>query len=376
MTLKASVVIPTLARPQCMSNLLRDLVRQKNGVGEILIVDQGGLSPEKCEGLAEASAAGLARLIWQEERCAAKARNEGVRQARFPIVIILDDDIRLKVDFVANHLKHYSDPRVGAVAGAVIHDDRPLGSDISYRYHLPYIGYAHFPLHYDAVVDGIANLPSGNMSMLRDLFLEAGGFDEQFQYDKFVDADFSLRAYRVLAEKGLIARHDPSAAFLHLLTSEGKTRLWVEPDHEGASANRNQWDMTFYFLLKNFGWAGSWREIAARLRLFIFRRPYLKHPSKLWPAWKEMAQGLRWARCRLKEGPRLMPECPDLSGWREAHRLEKYFWLKEAPLHNPPRNYGSLFWTARRLLNLAADFEREPPQSVKVIAGFKNVPHK
>jgi hypothetical protein len=359
-----------------MNDLLSDLLRQSCGVGEIIVVDQGGLSAATCEGLAQASAAGTLRLLWQEERCAAKARNEGVRQARFPIVIILDDDIRLNEDFLANHLKHYSDPRVGAVAGAVVHDGRPLGSDIPYHYYLPYIGYAHFPLHFDSVVDGIANLPSGNMSMLRNLFLEAGGFDEQFQYDKFVDADFSLRAYRVLAKKGLIARHDPSAAFLHLLTSEGRTRLWVEPDDEGVVANRNQWDMTFYFLLKNFGWAGSWREIAARLRLFIFRRPCLKHPSKLWPAWKEMTQGLRWARRRLKEGSRLMPECPDCNRWREAHPPEKYFWLKGAALNDPLRNYGSLFWTARRLLNLAADFEREPPLRVKLGGQIKNSCHR
>ena len=357
--LRLSVIVPTFNRPNSITNLIRALLPQRAHIGEIIIIDQGSAASPIYQELAEEQKNGWLSVIKQAVPSAARARNTGVRMAKYPIVLVLDDDIEIENDFVLRHIQNYSDPRVGAVQGAVIQPGRAMDAYIPYTFYLPYIGFAHFPLHHKQNRDGIANLPSGNMSIYRDYYLQIGGFDEQFEHLLFDDTDFSVRAWLVLQRAGKVIRHDAHAVARHLMTDEGRTRHGGMAEGVRLMSSHKQWDMIFYFYLKNFGWQGSWRELAVLLRLNLLRKPYFFKPAELLAAYREIRCGYNAARNRLREGMRLMPECPAPLETGDLQNRDAYFWMsKEERSAARRRNYGGVIYTLRRMFQPGVDFEK------------------
>lgn len=114
------VVIPTMGRPDHLLNVLRDLAAQTVPPQRVVIIEQHP------PGSAYAPLPDLAAGAWpfaiQQERVAwagaCRARNQGLATGDAPWVLLLDDDVRLPVEWLAHLLAVATAYAVGAVTSA------------------------------------------------------------------------------------------------------------------------------------------------------------------------------------------------------------------------------------------------------------------
>ena len=120
--LEITIVTPTFKRPKEMAGLLENLGRQTLIPSEVIIVD--GSPPEECK--TEDAVKQLAPTMpflcryFRHSGGTAIQRNLGVQFARTPLIALIDDDIRLDPDFLAQIAAAFdtdTDKSVGAIVG-------------------------------------------------------------------------------------------------------------------------------------------------------------------------------------------------------------------------------------------------------------------
>ena len=205
----ASVVIPTYNRGPALVGLLEQFANQSAGreTFEVIVVDDGGKEDPHpvLAHLLDASERrqpgdGTGRLRLRLERQAnagaAKARQRGAELAAGELLIFLDDDMQIGETFVAEHIKaHQGRPRA-AVLGRL----RALPTLASMPLFERYYARMLDRIAAQADAGGDAGLPgpklyTGNMSIPKALFFEAGGFDAQFRL--LEDVELGIRLERV-----------------------------------------------------------------------------------------------------------------------------------------------------------------------------------
>jgi GT2 family glycosyltransferase len=98
--LRFSVVVPTRDRPGSLARCLEALERQEvEGEFEVVVVDDGSRVAEEVAAVVGSN--GRARLVRTTPGGSARARNRGAREARAPIVLLLDDDCEPRADWAA-----------------------------------------------------------------------------------------------------------------------------------------------------------------------------------------------------------------------------------------------------------------------------------
>ncbi|MEJ2112125.1 MAG: glycosyltransferase, partial [Acidobacteriota bacterium] len=142
----------------------------------------------------------------------------GFENARFPVVLLLNNDVRLKENCIASFVDHFQDPDVFAVTGKMFNqkgDTFCNGGKIAQFRRGMWSGY----LNYD-VLPSSETYPSflsfaaiGAFSAYdREKFLEIGGFDPLTSM--YEDIEISYRAWKrgwtVKYEPGCVAFHDAS----------------------------------------------------------------------------------------------------------------------------------------------------------------------
>jgi glycosyltransferase involved in cell wall biosynthesis len=171
--LKASVVICayTEARWDDLVRSVESVQRQTASALEVIVaVDHNDDLLERVR----AHLRDVVAVSNRDQRGLSGARNSGLAAARGELVAFLDDDAVAEPDWLARLAEGYADPRVLAVGGAVV----PLwvcGRPKS------------FPAEFDWVVgctyqgmperaSNVRNFIGANMSFLREVFAEIGGF--------------------------------------------------------------------------------------------------------------------------------------------------------------------------------------------------------
>ena len=216
-----SVAVASYNRRESLAAVLEALGRQNypNDRFEVVVVLDGSSdgSAERVRGLELPYSL---RLLEQENRGLSATRNRGVAEAANPVVLFLDDDIVPESSYVAEHAAAHRRSRDGHVAlgycAPVIvgHDYRSLAlrgwwDDFFQRKAEP----AHQWTFFD-FSDGTASMP-------RSMFLESGGFDEQFRRGQ--DWDLGLR----LLELGVRFGYYPAAKCSHHVDASVTTALRV-----------------------------------------------------------------------------------------------------------------------------------------------------
>jgi GT2 family glycosyltransferase len=198
-----SIVVPTYRRATHLASTLDALI----GLDfpserlEILVVDDAGGDVETAEVVTARQSAPMSiTLLPRVNGGAAAARNTGARAAAGDLLIFCDDDILVGSDNARLHVDAQTRHPRSLVNGVWEFEPQVLAELRSTpfgRYRLK------LQREYEYQADG-RRLPDGcfeaeflsaqNLGVGRQLFVELGGFDEDFPYAGAEDQDLSLRA--------------------------------------------------------------------------------------------------------------------------------------------------------------------------------------
>jgi glycosyltransferase involved in cell wall biosynthesis len=199
--LVCSVVVPAYNAARTLDACLQALNTQTTATDayEIILVDDGSR-----DNTAEIAQRHGVRLIRQENRGPAAARNRGVAEARSDIVLFTDADCQPQPDWIENMLVPFADPQVTGVQGAYLTRQTFLTARFAQ---------AEFEDRYELMarfesIDLVATYAAG---FRRALFLRMGGFDDSFPVANNEDTDFSYR----LCEAGHKLVFAPEARVFH-----------------------------------------------------------------------------------------------------------------------------------------------------------------
>lgn len=165
--------------------------------------------------------------------------NDIVKGLDSDVVIFMNNDIRVKEDFVDHLIGHFNDTRAFFVAPCILNMDGTYNG-----------GKSHFEFMWGivrSVIDRDSYKDAGYTQMIscgafrRDLFLKFGGFDDLYSPGIWEDADLCYRAlkcgYAGIYEPRSVIWHDESTTFNRVYGRRSKNVI----------AHRNM----FLFFLKN-----------------------------------------------------------------------------------------------------------------------------
>lgn len=255
------------------------LLAQTHRAHEVIVVDQ---TPAP-EGTTRARLAGwheqgAIRWLRQAEPNASKARNTGALAATGDALLFLDDDIRVKPDFLAAYAETFARTGALGVSGQVLEGDGGTVEELPAKAFDREIGWLHFRKNYSKeCLTGF--MMSGNAAVRRKVFLELGGMDENYERGAFrEESDFAVRFVRA----GNQFVFQPLATIYHLgaggipqggsRTARGTSRFWFKHHLAGD----------WYFILR---WA-TWRTLPSLLlhgafRSYVCNRSNLRRPLVL-----------------------------------------------------------------------------------------------
>jgi glycosyltransferase involved in cell wall biosynthesis len=206
-----------------LTQCLRSLADQSIPPGEVLVIWQSDdvLTRDTAENLKNQLQYPL-RVLYNPEPGIVPAENTGLDAAIGKIIYLIDDDAIASPHWIAHHLAHYSDPKVGAVGGPAVNyflDGRcfpvrrkePLGTLTWYgrflanMYDHPIEWRSRSPIDVDFLV-------GYNMSLRREAF---DRFESRLKrYWQMFETDACLKVkangYRVVFDPAIVVDHYPT----------------------------------------------------------------------------------------------------------------------------------------------------------------------
>jgi GT2 family glycosyltransferase len=239
-TFKASVIIPTFKRPELLRNLLASLAGQETPYSFEVVVVNDAPDDDLSALKVEFSDITLRLVNLAEHQGPALARNTGVENSSGEILIFLDDDTTVNEKFITGHIEAHTSPTTAVVGN--VHTIPEHRSALLARY----IERQGAKKRRDR-----NNLPpvcfrSGNASVSREMFMQAGGFDESLKtYGEDMDLAMKLAsagATFVFAEDAVAYNHSlPSVEELMVKLREwGRYTLPISAKRHPAFA-RHLW---------------------------------------------------------------------------------------------------------------------------------------
>lgn len=265
-----SILINTYERPLILSRCLEALSRQKGIDGaEVIVVDDGSSADFKAIERLYKTRMNL-RYIKIRHAGRSAARNRGARAAEGERLLFLGDDVIVRPGWLARHLERGAGQPKLAVLGPY-----PLEKPDAYP---PAFRAWADSVHLDRIADpenvGFEFFVTGNLSMDRALFLEAGGFDERFKVYGWEDIDLGLR----FARAGGRIVYDENAKAHHAHPRMSRADLWRRERESGATAWQfwAKWNCEEAQFMKFWGErpapGPAWRRAAARAAIAAIER--------------------------------------------------------------------------------------------------------
>jgi GT2 family glycosyltransferase len=253
------VVLPTHGRRASLLMVLRTLARQHVPAGtfEGVVICDGDVdgSAVACEQLAPRLPYAL-RVISQPNQGPAAARNRGVREARAPLIIFIDDDVVPGEGLIAAHLAaHAQDDTIITIGPLLPPADARLRIWAAWEERTLCRQYA-------AITEGrwpptYRQFYTGNAAVRASHILEAGGFDAS--YRRAEDVELALR----LHERGLRFRFLPEAKGWHYISRSFAAWLGVPAAYGSADVAMARADRPHVFRII----AGEYHDRRRMIRL-------------------------------------------------------------------------------------------------------------
>ncbi|WP_329301132.1 bifunctional polysaccharide deacetylase/glycosyltransferase family 2 protein [Streptomyces sp. NBC_00659] len=187
-TRPVTVIVPAYNEKECIANTLKSLARSTHPI-EIIVVDDG--SDDNTSEIAESLGMPNVRVIRQENAGKPAALNNGVRNARHDIVVMMDGDTVFEPDAVHQLVQPFADPEIGAVAGnaKVGNRDTVIGA----WQHIEYVmGFNLDRRMYD-LLRCMPTIPGAIGAFRRDAVLGVGGMSEDTLAE---DTDITIAMHR------------------------------------------------------------------------------------------------------------------------------------------------------------------------------------
>lgn len=218
-----SIVVPTWNRRDLAVTCLRSLAAQTFRDIEIILVDDGST-----DGTAEAVARAFPEvrvLRMPENRGFCRAVNAGIRQASASLILLLNNDMTLAVDFLERLAGAAAASDAAMFAPLVLWRDEPetiyaAGDRLRANGRPESIGFRE-PREGFAFPEGIFGVSAGAGLYRRALFDSVGLLDERF-VAYFEDSDLSFRARLA----GFRAELVPDAVAYHIGSASIAGRTW------------------------------------------------------------------------------------------------------------------------------------------------------
>ncbi len=216
--MKFSVVIPTFRRPETLFPVLEALARQDAPPEfEVVVVDDGsgGETPAR---LAAYRPPYPFRFFSQENSGPAAARNRGVREAKGETILFLGDDTVPEPALLAVHGRTHAEPRPYPVA-VLGYTTWPRERAVSpFLHHINEYGLQFgYGLIQDTEAVPFNFFYTSNVSLPRQLLVDAGLFDTSFPHAAWEDIEVAYRlmkgGMRMLYRPAAVARHHHEITF-------------------------------------------------------------------------------------------------------------------------------------------------------------------
>ncbi len=178
-----SVVVPTYNQADLLHECLRSLTDQSlpRDRYEVVVVDDG--STDGTAGILAQFGPPVRTIRFPSNRGRSAARNAGIRDARAPLIVLVDSDILVRRDFLDLHLETHRREGSGIVSRGPVIDV----SDVERAVNGPVPHVALSP----------AYLTTANAAAEKAALLRGGLFDEAFLGYGWEDFEFGFRLRRI-----------------------------------------------------------------------------------------------------------------------------------------------------------------------------------
>jgi serine acetyltransferase/GT2 family glycosyltransferase len=176
-----SVVIATYDRAALLRRLLGELDVQtlQPSRYEVIAVDDGSKEDVR-KALEDLRTRYRLVLERQSNAGAAVARQRGVELARGPVIVVVDDDMQVRPDFLERHLEKHTDDRT-VILGRLRPDANLADMPLFERFYARVLARRSAAFAAGKAEVRGHDVYTGNVSFPRRLFLSAGGFDPTFR---------------------------------------------------------------------------------------------------------------------------------------------------------------------------------------------------
>ena len=213
-----TIVIPVYNEESVITAALRSLLTLRYPSIEVIVIDDGSSdrTRERVAALEGRHGRATIRLVSKRNGGKASALNAGIALARNDYIVCMDGDSRLDPDTLCAAMRHFVDPRVGAVAGnvKVVNRDN-VWTRLQALEYLEGLNMARRAQGFLRVV----NIIPGPIGIFRrDVLLGVGGYDT----DTFAeDADLTLKiltaGWHVAYEERAVAYTEAPERFIDLV---------------------------------------------------------------------------------------------------------------------------------------------------------------
>ncbi len=193
-----TVLVPAYNEKECIESTVRSLMASDHPI-EIIVIDDG--SSDGTADIVEAMGLPGVRVVRQVNSGKPEALNNGIRNARFDLIVMMDGDTVFEPSTVRELVQPFGDPRVGAVAGNAKVGNRD--SLIGAWQHIEYVmGFNLDRRMYD-VLRCMPTIPGAVGAFRRQALERVGGMSEDTLAE---DTDITMAMHRdgwhvVYAEK-------------------------------------------------------------------------------------------------------------------------------------------------------------------------------
>jgi cellulose synthase/poly-beta-1,6-N-acetylglucosamine synthase-like glycosyltransferase/spore germination protein YaaH len=187
-----SVVIAAFNEQPVIARTIRAVLRNHYEPLDIIVVDDGSSDGTYDEVVRHFGAHPSVRVLRQENVGKALALNRGIAEATGDVIIALDADTVFTKDTIDLLVRHFADPRVGAVAGNVKVGNRI--NPLTYWQSIEYVTSQNLDRRAYAAINSVSVVPGAVGAWRREAILQAGGYTIDTMAE---DMDLTWRIRRI-----------------------------------------------------------------------------------------------------------------------------------------------------------------------------------